>query len=447
MIDARPRGCGGTEKPAMASPALPPVPRGCRRMGSIFVMRTARTAGESPALPPAGRETSKNGEMKAMLLCRGSSIPIQDHRVDCGSGFAVTAKRRGDPCDRPLGRRVFGQTQGSPLRDTCPSRRGTSIKCFTLVELLIVVAVIAILLAILLPALSTARSYAQQIACGSRLRSLGQAMQNYSLSFDDWLPGSPNTSGNGANPGGKGRAVYGGYYQWDQQQDAFPAVHIFDWASPLLEIMQGSVPTDVPQRYDQSKRWAFRCPSNRHLAKLNHATRINIETIVSSYATCRYLTYVPTSKQTGTGPGTLFWAHPFVPNDFLPKTSHLTSPANKLFLADACKIDRGNPNMISNQEYGYTTHGAWLNEDDASSESPSLSYRFEPARSKAFRHRNGINMLFFDGHVQHNQEGSNETNDGYGSGAREVRFWFPSGTDTGNLPNHASFNNRDLIVP
>jgi len=148
-----------------------------------------------------------------------------------------------------------------------------------------------------------------------------------------------------------------------------------------------------------------------------------------------------------TGPGGFFWAHPFVPDDYLPKLSRLENISRKVFLADACKVDRGNPRRISNQDYGYTTHGAWLNEKDVEKDSPSLSYRFEAARLEAFRHRNGLNLLFFDGHVEYQAEGDSESNNGYGSGARQVEFWFPTGTDTAKLPNHSKLTNRDLIVP
>jgi len=318
---------------------------------------------------------------------------------------------------------------------------------FTIVELLVVVTIIVILVALLLPAVSTARSLAQQAACAGSFRSLGQAMQMYAQTYNDWLVGSPNTSGNGANPGGVGRTVYGGYYRWGAGGDAWPAVHIFDWASPLLAIMGASVPEDIPSRYDQSKRWAFRCGANNWVAQVNHVTRINIETVVSSYATCRYFTYVPVSQQEGTGPGGFFWAHPFVPDDYLPKLSRLENISRKVFLADACKVDRGNPRRISNQDYGYTTHGAWLNEKDVEKDSPSLSYRFEAARLEAFRHRNGLNLLFFDGHVEYQAEGDSESNNGYGSGARQVEVWFPTGTDTAKLQNHSKLTNRDLIVP
>lgn len=68
-------------------------------------------------------------------------------------------------------------------------------KGFTLVELLVVIAVIALLMSILLPALSRARQVAQRIKCGSNLKGIGTAMKTYMDSYNGKAPvaGPPRT--------------------------------------------------------------------------------------------------------------------------------------------------------------------------------------------------------------------------------------------------------------
>ena len=66
-------------------------------------------------------------------------------------------------------------------------------KCFTLIELLIVIAVIAILAAMLLPALNKARDAAHKIACLNHLSSIGKAMLMYANDNNDSLPPYRNT--------------------------------------------------------------------------------------------------------------------------------------------------------------------------------------------------------------------------------------------------------------
>ena len=57
---------------------------------------------------------------------------------------------------------------------------------FTLVELLVVIAVIAILVSLLLPALGKARESASQIKCLSSMKQLGVTMALYSSQSNDW---------------------------------------------------------------------------------------------------------------------------------------------------------------------------------------------------------------------------------------------------------------------
>jgi prepilin-type processing-associated H-X9-DG protein len=77
--------------------------------------------------------------------------------------------------------------------------KGHRARAFTLIEILVVVAILIILMALLLPALSAARQKVAGFACLSHLRQIGQAATMYRADNDDWYPiGAYNSQGHAA---------------------------------------------------------------------------------------------------------------------------------------------------------------------------------------------------------------------------------------------------------
>jgi prepilin-type N-terminal cleavage/methylation domain-containing protein len=64
-------------------------------------------------------------------------------------------------------------------------KRGSHVRAFTLVEVLVVISIIAILVAMLLPAIGRAREHARQISCASQLRGMGSVCLIYELDYRD----------------------------------------------------------------------------------------------------------------------------------------------------------------------------------------------------------------------------------------------------------------------
>ena len=61
---------------------------------------------------------------------------------------------------------------------------------FTLIELLIVIAIIAILAGMLLPALNVAREKSRGIQCASQMKTFGLNTIQYTVDFNEWCPTS-----------------------------------------------------------------------------------------------------------------------------------------------------------------------------------------------------------------------------------------------------------------
>ena len=78
---------------------------------------------------------------------------------------------------------------------SCP---GKSASAFSLIELLVTIAIISLLVGLLLPALATFRRNSQRMACASNLRRVSLATQTYLHSYKDtyyWRGANPDLDG------------------------------------------------------------------------------------------------------------------------------------------------------------------------------------------------------------------------------------------------------------
>jgi prepilin-type N-terminal cleavage/methylation domain-containing protein/prepilin-type processing-associated H-X9-DG protein len=116
--------------------------------------------------------------------------------------------------DRPRSNREKG---GAVISDGLPSRgfksglrtpdnTGPTRSAFTLLELLVVMAIIALLLGVLLPALASSRSEGTKVKCIANLRSLGQALASYSTDDENGFAAPVHPSA--------GRRWYDGDYDY-----------------------------------------------------------------------------------------------------------------------------------------------------------------------------------------------------------------------------------------
>ena len=128
-------------------------------------------------------------------------------------------------------------------------------RAFTIVELLVVIAVIAILVAMLLPAIHAARESARLTHCKNNLRQLGIALQGHNSAHGYFPPGVVATDDNFQNGMHSGfvfllpfleeNALFASY---DQSQPWTSDVNLGVAATRLQVLACPSNTTEVPQQ-------------------------------------------------------------------------------------------------------------------------------------------------------------------------------------------------------
>jgi prepilin-type N-terminal cleavage/methylation domain-containing protein/prepilin-type processing-associated H-X9-DG protein len=198
------------------------------------------------------------------------------------------------------------------------------LRAFTLVELLVVIAVIGVLIALLLPAVQAAREAARRMQCTNNLKQIGIAMHNYNDAVKKLPPGWIYfASGVECGPG----RPYWGWnvflFPYMEQQPLYDGLGV---TSRMLQtVCRGDNITGTPdtltaddKKLVQTVIPSLRCPSDTgnplnddtaHFGYTNRYTYLTMENnpvAKSNYAACQGSTNITTTAAPGDG---LFWAN------------------------------------------------------------------------------------------------------------------------------------------
>ena len=232
-------------------------------------------------------------------------------------------------------------------------------KAFTLLELLVVIAVIALLLGILMPVLSTAKSQAKAAICQSNLRQLILANTGYATENDGYyVPAASDLYDDGT----------GGCHRWHgvriNSDEPFDPLK-----GPLIAYLANGKIKECPERvrFRKGQSW------DESFEKGNGGYGYN-------------MTYI----------GSLLWQGNIVTIDDLRKAhksatriTEVARPAETLMFAD-CAISKEEGVHI---EYSFAEPPFLLDEGQ-----PKESWGYA-SPSIHFRHRGKANVAWVDGHI------------------------------------------------
>lgn len=266
---------------------------------------------------------------------------------------------------------------------------------FTLVELLVVLAIIGLLVGLLLPAVQQAREAARRMSCSNNLRQLGLAVQNYHSSHKRLPPGYVASSDAVG-------AEFGNGWGWGSM--ILPEME----QSSLMQQINFSLPIEHP--FHSVNRLislsAFICPSDTVQPQWNVVRRDasgNVTSTICQVASANYVGVFGIREPVGDGDGVLFRNSRIGMKDILDGTSSTMMLGERSAKwGDATWVGAvtgaalfppvGSPALphvepSSSMVLGHTFEGAPNSQDLELNNFSSL-------------HAGGGHMIFADGHVQ-----------------------------------------------
>ncbi len=331
----------------------------------------------------------------------------------------ATRSMKADSLNDVLDSSVTLRHIGSPV----PHPRASLRPAFSLVEMLVVVAVISLLVSILLPSLEGARHQAFTVKCQAHQGSIARAAAAYEAEDNGWLPGSPGTSG---------AVLLDGPYAtagatFEQMPEA--PVQIWDWAGPLAaHQMHMSLPANRGERFGRLVTGVFECPANDYLAAPYHdgmigaIGRFKVQRMVS-YNTLRQFMCWPTSAGAPCSEAVYDVPGAFLARDYRPRIDRVGNPSENVLIADGSRFTNasGNPDFDIDWQGAYG--GAFADGGPTIPDAYLRSYwRSDPQRLFSYRHpkgkQSGLVAAYFDGHAAYSSE-------------QRSRFpdpWWPKGT-------------------
>ena len=252
-------------------------------------------------------------------------------------------------------------------------------KGFTLVELLVVVAIIALLISILLPSLQRAKEQARITVCLSNLRGLGLAFSQYVAENNGWYP--PAAACGGLSYGMVRGDVWGPEYTWDTNLKPY-----------YNDVNMIHCPSDkLPRNYLNIRDTLVACQAPSGVADDGGDVPKNMR-YPRSYSINAAVTWMGPSRD---GENNGYWGDipPFPWPGTVHKVTEVSDPGYTILLADRWEAFMWYNNYapFPGIHGGYICCGMQAGERGGGGEHPRLPTYYHADHDKA-------NFLFCDGH-------------------------------------------------